>query len=529
MTRILLAFFGSVLLYVSLSMYENEEKQLKDRLADWWIRLIDRREKTKNWLHAFVSATAATVNRWYAYVFGEALLSSDFLIISACLSAGCSYIALPIAQMLIPREVFPIIRMDPERVALTYFLYIVSGSVFFYAALVFIRRRLRRGLSSNAIRAFRIVIIALLALVLIFISSAREPKIFNLTATGTIAVNGALVVAIISDMFSIVSTRFALRLVVQSRRLSICALALTLNAAIAIGLIALPIWAAISMVKEGHVAENTVAPADIPAIIAAANLTTAIPGMVYFLAAAMLLIHPAFAFILRPLYLAEGKFPLTPNSRRVLALAGLTFIAYAVFGYRAIEMLMGFIGFPELIIYLLVGAVVAIILLRRSKWKAKDININMKDLNSATIPSGNPYDIFITYRRANSPDARSICAGLERHNLRIFLDVDDLGPGHFGERLLQCIARTPNYIVILSPNSLDRCSNEQDWFRQEIAQAIKTKRNIIPILMPGFSFPEQHMLPDDIRDLGLNQSVSYSHEFFDAMIEKVERYIQYNV
>jgi hypothetical protein len=516
MTRILLAFFGSVLLYVSLAMYENEEKQLKDRLADWWIRLEDHRERAENWLHAFVSATAATVNRWYVYVFGEALRSSDFFIISACLSFGCSYIALPIAQMLIPRELFPILRMDPERVALTYFLYILSGSVFFYAALVFIRRRLRRGLSSIAIRVFRIVIIALLALVLIFVWSARDPKIF-FTATGLIAVNAALIVAIACDIFSIVSTRIALRWVVDSRRLSICALALTLNAAIAIGLIALPMWVAIIMVKKGYVAENTVALADIPAFIAAANLTTAIPGMVYFLAAAMLLIHPAFAFILRPLYLMEGKFPLTPNSRRMLALAGLTLIAYALLGYRAIEALMGFIGFPELIIFLLVGAVVVIILLRRSRRKAR-----------VTKPPGNPYDVFISYRRANSPDARSICAGLERYNLRVFLDVVDLGPGHFGEHLLQCIAKTPNYVVILSPNSLDRCSDEHDWLRQEIAQAIKTKRNIIPILMPGFSFPEQHMLPDDIRGLRLNQSVSYSHEFFDAMIEKVKRYVQYS-
>jgi hypothetical protein len=45
--------------------------------------------------------------------------------------------------------------------------------------------------------------------------------------------------------------------------------------------------------------------------------------------------------------------------------------------------------------------------------------------------------------------------------------------------------------------------------------------------MPGFSFPEKHILPDDIKELRLNQSVSYSHEFFDAMIQRVKQYLQY--
>lgn len=337
-SKILLILFGVILSYVAFFMYEDEEKQLKDRLAAWWIRLEIGREKTKSWLHTFVSATAATVNSWYTYVFGQALLSLDFLIISACLSVGFSYLAIPLVQMLVPREVFPMIRMDTERVALSYVPYMATASLCFYAALIFIRRRLRRRLSSITLRVFLISTIALMAFLVIFISSASNPKIF-FTATGSIATNAALIVAIISDLISIVSTRIALRLAVHSRSLLICFLALTLNAAIAIGLIALPIWAAISMVKKGYVAENTAALADIPTFIAAANITTAIPGITYFLAAAMLLIHPAFAFMLRPLYLVEGRFPLTPNRRWALLLAGWTLIAYAFGGSFTIDAL----------------------------------------------------------------------------------------------------------------------------------------------------------------------------------------------
>ena len=129
--------------------------------------------------------------------------------------------------------------------------------------------------------------------------------------------------------------------VMHSRSLPISALALSLNSALAICLIALPAWFAIDLAKKGYVAEHTLAFADVTAMVATANLTVAIPAMVHFIAVATLLIHLPFAFILRPLYLVEGRLPLTPISRRALALAGATLLAHA-FGYSGIELLKPF-------------------------------------------------------------------------------------------------------------------------------------------------------------------------------------------
>jgi glucokinase len=69
-------------------------------------------------------------------------------------------------------------------------------------------------------------------------------------------------------------------------------------------------------------------------------------------------------------------------------------------------------------------------------------------------------------------------------------------------------------------------AEEEDWLRQEIAQAVKTDRNIVPIMMPGFEFPEPEQMPADVRVLRTHQSVSYSHEFFDAMLAKIIRFLQ---
>lgn len=137
------------------------------------------------------------------------------------------------------------------------------------------------------------------------------------------------------------------------------------------------------------------------------------------------------------------------------------------------------------------------------------------------------YDAFISYRRSGgSTEARLIQTKLDQHGLNAFLDVDDLRAGHFDKALLKRIAEAPNFIVILSPHSLDRCSDERDWLRLEIVQAVETQRNIVPIIMPGFQFPKTETLPAELKDLPTYQSVNYSHDFFGAMIDRLLQYLQ---
>ncbi len=140
------------------------------------------------------------------------------------------------------------------------------------------------------------------------------------------------------------------------------------------------------------------------------------------------------------------------------------------------------------------------------------------------MPAGN-YDVFICYRReSGAAEARLIREKLVQKNWRVFLDVTDLKKGYFDEALLTRIAETPNFMVVLSPNSLDRCVDRRDWLRQEIAQAVKTGRNIIPVLMPGFNFPPD--MPPDIRDLPRHQGLDYSHRYFDTMIGEIEQALE---
>jgi hypothetical protein len=119
-----------------------------------------------------------------------------------------------------------------------------------------------------------------------------------------------------------------------------------------------------------------------------------------------------------------------------------------------------------------------------------------------------------------------IRAELQQRRFKVFLDVDDLRPGHFDESILEHIQNTPSFIIILSPGSLDRCSDPEDWVRKEISCALASRRLILPILMPGFQFPAEQQLPLELRHIRVHHGVNYSHDFFDAMMEKIVSYIR---
>jgi hypothetical protein len=130
------------------------------------------------------------------------------------------------------------------------------------------------------------------------------------------------------------------------------------------------------------------------------------------------------------------------------------------------------------------------------------------------------YDVFISYRRdGGGAEARLIQSALQSRRVRAFLDVTELGRGYFDDALLKSIEQTPNFIVILSPHSLDRAESDEDWLRKEVAHALKSERNVVPLIMPGFQFPPK--LPRDLKNLPRHQGMDYSHLYFDAMIQKL--------
>jgi hypothetical protein len=130
------------------------------------------------------------------------------------------------------------------------------------------------------------------------------------------------------------------------------------------------------------------------------------------------------------------------------------------------------------------------------------------------------HQVFISYRReTGAAEARLLREALIGRGISVFLDVTDLRRGYFDEELLKRITAAPNFVLVLTPGALDRCADPQDWMRQEIAHAIREKRNIVPVMIGAFQFPAA--LPDDIVNLPRHQGIQYSHQYFDAMTQSI--------
>ncbi len=129
-------------------------------------------------------------------------------------------------------------------------------------------------------------------------------------------------------------------------------------------------------------------------------------------------------------------------------------------------------------------------------------------------------DVFISYRRDGGfALARLLYECLHKENISVFLDLEELRSGPFNEKLYEAIDASENFVIVLPPKALDRCVNEDDWVRLEIEHAIKNKKNIIPLLVNEFEFPDN--LSDSLKMLPFFNGVQVSREYFDASVGKL--------
>lgn len=154
------------------------------------------------------------------------------------------------------------------------------------------------------------------------------------------------------------------------------------------------------------------------------------------------------------------------------------------------------------------------------------IHIKFKDSYVYVMKEGllMEYDGFISYRRSNGfLMAQVIHDRLLECGIKTFLDLEELRSGDFNEDLYTAIENSPNFIVILPPNSLNRCKSEKDWLRKEIIHAVKHNKKIIPVLCDGFKWPSHwnESIPEEVRSLERYNGVKSSQDYLSAMIDKL--------
>ncbi len=133
------------------------------------------------------------------------------------------------------------------------------------------------------------------------------------------------------------------------------------------------------------------------------------------------------------------------------------------------------------------------------------------------------YDIFVSYRRDSYESANLIATRLRAAGYSVFFDLESMRSGLFNEQLYKVIEECRDVLAVLPPSALDRCADKNDWVRKELVHAMEQDKNIIPIMLNGFQWPE--IMPEGMEKLCLYQSVASSRDFFDLSMERLESYL----
>lgn len=132
------------------------------------------------------------------------------------------------------------------------------------------------------------------------------------------------------------------------------------------------------------------------------------------------------------------------------------------------------------------------------------------------------YDIFISYRRSSYDTANLIATRLKSAGYSVFFDMEALRSGKFNEQLFEVIDNCKDFLAVLPPNALDRCVNEDDWVRLEVCRAMRQKKNIIPVMLNGFAWPNP--MPTGMEELcNYHALTATSTEYFDMAMNRLQK------
>ncbi len=135
------------------------------------------------------------------------------------------------------------------------------------------------------------------------------------------------------------------------------------------------------------------------------------------------------------------------------------------------------------------------------------------------------YDVFVSYRRNSFESANLISEKLRSMGYNVFFDVETLRSGKFNEQLFEVIDNCNDFVLVLPPNALDRCADEDDWVRKEVTRAMSGNKNIIPVLLANFEWPNP--MPIGMEELSNYQSiVAGEKEFFDMSMQRLAGYLK---
>lgn len=137
------------------------------------------------------------------------------------------------------------------------------------------------------------------------------------------------------------------------------------------------------------------------------------------------------------------------------------------------------------------------------------------------------YDVFVSYRRKDgSETARLVAEKLQQRGYRVFLDVDKLGAGEWSKELEQRILQCPDFVPIITPAYFEDVAKPTSVIRMEVALALRSERNVVPLLATPNPFPSK--LPADLAGLPAKNGIKYVHEYAEEAVSRLCTFLKSN-
>jgi len=137
-------------------------------------------------------------------------------------------------------------------------------------------------------------------------------------------------------------------------------------------------------------------------------------------------------------------------------------------------------------------------------------------------------DVYISYPRVGGAELASLIA--MQMQLRGFSVLSSAHDGNnVLEHTLNQIRESSYYVLVMTPGVLDACLQSEDEpqcrLYAEVVAALEADCNIIPVTL-DFQWPDCEQLPEAMRGLAYFNGVRWVHDYQDACLDKLEKFIR---
>jgi len=149
------------------------------------------------------------------------------------------------------------------------------------------------------------------------------------------------------------------------------------------------------------------------------------------------------------------------------------------------------------------------------------------NLSTDSSEASGSYEVYLTYPKSQGAELASLIRmQLELRGISVFADSHE--NSHLSKSKLKLIKETKHFVLVLPPGGMDSClahNPTSDKLHAEIVTALEADANIVPVT-DNFQWPDQEELHEDVRAVSYFNCVRWVHDYQDACIGKLERFIR---